>query len=500
VGGLGFEKNLFFSTVMPAKKGKGSRTQKRRFIGPLTQKQAMQKALMRNKHILASAGRKAKGKKRPGSGRSKQYATRSVSDGLNRGEVITNKHLIIDRFKPREELVANISGSSAFTLVQQLWLNPGNTVLFPLFSQIAACYEQYRVRTLKFHFRTEAYTAVSSTASAGKVIMATNFDVSDPNFVTAKEAEDYCGMSRGMVYSSFTHDVVAGKRNRSPGRGSALPLNDYFMYSSANLAGPTGDSGKFYDIGNFQMITSSNAVTTEIGELYVEYAFDMIRPKLPVPGTVSSALLYAHVRETAAGTASAASPLGTNGTVGLSTKSTLPVVTTSNTFTMPIAGNFYVSLNWQGTTIAAVPSLSLGANLTSDIADFKDAGANSFVQYGADGSWASYQVGISVSASGVAAANTVTIGGLTGMAAFSYCDLYITQLPASFNARPTLSILDQKIAKLEKLMARFDVADLEYDNLSSVSQSVSSSAAACAGAIQQIIPGPLSNRSVVRLR
>jgi hypothetical protein len=124
---------------------------------------------------------KAKAKSLSGVGKTRGF-NYMATDGINSSRVVTNSSVVEDRFAMRREKIGNLSGTSAFTLAQQLYVNPGNTVLFPVFSQIAATYEEYRVNHLRFTFETDAYTATNGTASAGKVIMATNFDPDDANF------------------------------------------------------------------------------------------------------------------------------------------------------------------------------------------------------------------------------------------------------------------------------------------------------------------------------
>jgi hypothetical protein len=208
---------------------------------------------------------------------------RTVTDGISIMKTIHNGSVIEDTFSIRREKISNIVGStgSTLSLKSQLYLNPGNTVLFPIFSQIAATYEQYRVNTLVFSYETEAYAASGSAVSAGKVILATNFDPADANFSTDTQMENYYNSDRGAPYCEIVHDVLMGDHALKD-----EPLKDYFVNSSANLIAPTSDStaNKFYDLGNFQLGTQGTVdATSEIGELYVTYSFTMIRPKQQTP-------------------------------------------------------------------------------------------------------------------------------------------------------------------------------------------------------------------------
>lgn len=386
-----------------------------------------------------------------------------VSDGLNNGVVIENDSTIEDRFPRRTEKIQNINGSSAFTLTPSggLYINPGNSVMFPIFSQIASTYEEYRCNYLEFKIGTEAYTAVSSTASAGKVIMATSFNVDASAFANDTQMENYEGMTKAPPFVSFKHDVLKahrkrkGRGNSANGRNNDLSLNNYFVYSSGNSAGPSNSTDKFYDIGLFQLATASNAVTTEIGELYVTYSFTMIRPKAQVPS--GNNLLQAHIVEGAAATGSNTNPLGTTGGV-LRGGSTLPSVCTKTTFTLPVAGTWAISMQFNNGAVTAVPTYTLGANLAYDtILKDTTVGAIDAVSSGVSVS----QLVVTVSASGTAAANTFTFtGGLTNFVTGT-TDIIITQVSTGLllgyedeKHSGEEVVQDRRIERLEALVRR----------------------------------------------
>jgi len=196
-------------------------------------------------------------------------------------------------------------------------------------------------------------------------------------------------------------------------------LNNYFVYPSANSSGPSNSTDKFYDIGLFQLATSSNAVTTEIGELYVTYSFTMIRPRQNIPS--GSNLLQAHIVEGAAGTAAAATPLGTTGGV-IRSGSTLPTVCTTTTFTLPVAGSFLISSSFTGSAVATT-TFSYGANIAEEKL-MQDSTAGHVV--GVSGGAAVGQWIVAVSSSGTGSANTVTIGGNTSLSGGA--DVFISQI------------------------------------------------------------------------
>lgn len=424
---------------------------------------------------------------------------RSVTDGISIMKTIHNGSTIEDTFQVRREKVKNIVGSTGSTLTinSSFYLNPGNQSLFPIFSQIAATYAEYRVNTLVLSYETEAYAASGSSVSAGKVILATNYDPKAALFTSDQAMENEYNSDRGAPYSELVHDVLEGEHALK-----SDPLKNYFVYSSANAAAPTGTDSKFCDVGLFQLGTQGTVDgTSEIGELYVTYSFTMIRPQQPVSG---NQLLQAHIVESAAGTAAAAGSafLGTTGGV-LRAGSTLPCVMTSNTFTLPAAGTFFVSAVWAG-SVAAVPTFSPGTNITL-IQQLEDNLANK-----ASAVSSNITVGLwwyNVTAAGTGTANTVTITGLTSLASGT-ADIIISQIGSGLleprdpfrrldvETRDELTELRSEVQEMRRFLhsirkprvAEID-SDFEDEQKQPLSQSSSSSSTSSSDPMSQSLLG-----------
>jgi len=379
---------------------------------------------------------------------------KTVTDGISIMKTIHNGSVIEDTFAVRREKVKNVIGStgSSLTINAALFLNPGNTVLFPIFSQIAATYEQYRVNTLVFSYETEAYAASGTVVSAGKVLMATEYNSNNANFSSDGQMENYFNSDRGAPYCEIVHDVLLGDHALSD-----MPEKAYYVNSAANTIAPAGEAGKFFDLGVFQLATQGNAdATSEIGELYVTYSFTMIRPKQQVPSGVN--LLAAHVQESAATTGTAAAPLGTTGGV-VKAGGNINVVATTTTFTIPVAGRFQLTGLWTNTAanIAAVPTFTLGANITA-VALLADNTSGLLSGFSTTRGFITGYV--DVSAAGTAAANTVTIGGLTGMTAAT-ADIQISQVSSGLTLVRRIKeikeedqyLLEDRLGRLERMIS-----------------------------------------------
>jgi len=284
--------------------------------------------------------------------RSKRTEFVRKSDGVNNAQYIKSRADIVDRFQRCTEKITDIIGTSAFSNTLGgggLYINPANSIMFPIFSGIAASYEKYRLRYLRFRYVAEAYTAVNSASSPGKVIMVVNYDPTDPSFLNDEAAENYGGMVKSTPFVS-TSLIVNHKKNLNS-------LGVYFVNPSQNSSGYLADSPKFYDVGLFQLITQNNAVTTYVGELWVDYAFDMINPKQNLASSITSAG-FSHIYTT--GDSTSASPLGEANTIFGSNPLGIQVPTTSNTkfsFTAQNTG-YMIVLSCISSTIAAVLTIS----------------------------------------------------------------------------------------------------------------------------------------------
>jgi len=198
------------------------------------------------------------------------------------------------------EKVADITATSGFTN-QTYYINPGNSLLFPIFSASAVNYETYipRGQVMGFHFLTQSFVSTGQESSAGSVTMVVNYDPTDPPFTDQNQMEDYVGMVKGPPFTSFSLNIPIKKLR------SSESVKAYFVNPSNNTAAYSTDSPKFYDYGTFQIATNNNTNTGVIGSLYVEYEFEMIKPKLN--NLTATAFNISHIATN--GTSAAATPL-----------------------------------------------------------------------------------------------------------------------------------------------------------------------------------------------
>jgi len=405
-----------------------------------------------------AAKQRKKGNPKPKSGgsgpRSSVPGTMSaVNDGVNTGVVWKNTHQVRDHFNRRFEKVMDLSiPDNFFDSLANLYLNPGNSVLFPVFSQIAGTYEEFICHLLRFWYRGEEYTASGSNISAGVIGMATNMDPDDTVFTNMSQLENYEGSVSGPPFvGHMMHDVFDAHKTRGRNRsnGNSLALNQYFVYQSANQAAPAGSTAKFYDIGLFQAFSNGCQQTTTAGELWVEHEWTMIRRKQETP--IGSENLAAHVVENPAGTATSTHPLGSIRGVPRP-GSTIPIATTGSSFNIPIAGTYVVCMLCNGgATTPCVLTIGFNVNPVEILVD-NQATFGSAVSSGN----AMYMAVFDILAAGTGSANLLTISGMTGLSGTA--DVFISQVPGGLNLMNGKKVVTKKnIADaFEALCERFD--------------------------------------------
>lgn len=425
---------------------------KRKAMGPMTLKQFSKKigsarkravkraARQRGQGVVIGPGR-SRGMLSYGKARGAMRGMKTTTDGISIMKTVHNSSVIEDHFALRREKVANIIGTTNTSLNVNLalYLNPGNSVLFPIFSQIASTYEQYRVETLVFSYETESYAASGSNVSAGKVILATDYNPSGSQFTSDTQMENYFNSDRGAPFCEIVHDVLLGDHALKD-----MPEKAYFVNSSANLAVPTGDtsSNKFYDLGLFQLATQANAsASAEIGELYVTYSFTMIRPRQQIPLGVN--LPSSHYV--------GAVPTTANAFVGSTQKagSNLNIIVASNVITFNQVGQFFVAYSATSTTYTnGNPVLSGCAYFVPTSSVYT---ANSL--FSAGNASAAYTCSFFLSVSVVGATYTMNqtiVGGLLW-------DIVISQVSSGLQLVKSEEdlVLEDRISLLEGRLAKF---------------------------------------------
>jgi hypothetical protein len=233
------------------------------------------------------------------------------------------------RIKHRE-FIADVVGSTAFSLISYP-INPGMAVTFPWLSGLCGRYENYRFNSLAFEYETQ-----ESSATAGTVMLAAEYDVDEASVpATKQELMANHNSVRSAVWAEciFTHD----KKD----------LHKFQQYTLRNAALAANKDIKLFDVANMFVATKGSPNTTDIGELYVVYDVELITPQLeplaaPAPAPFTSAKI------TSGGAVDNANPLG-DASIPIGN---IPLLTNdSNDLTFGTAGTYLAVLSVNGTTL-----------------------------------------------------------------------------------------------------------------------------------------------------
>lgn len=236
------------------------------------------------------------------------------------------------------DISAGAGTPSAFNVTSDA-INPGLPASFPWLSQVAQRFERYKFAKLHYIYETEAPTTLGGT-----LVLAIDYDASDPSPSSKQQAMAYKNSVRSAPWNECTH---------SSAREDLSQQKQYFVRSDAV---PANADVKLYDTGNLfvisQGVTTASAV---LGELYVEYEIMLHTPALNnfalVGGQVGSG-----------GVLSNGAPLG-NAPL-LDAQSVGIGIDANSVLTFQATGDYLVTLYLAATTITGLTG-TLGSGLTA---------------------------------------------------------------------------------------------------------------------------------------
>jgi hypothetical protein len=231
------------------------------------------------------------------------------------------------------EYLGDVNGTTAFNITQYR-LNPGDSQTFPWLSSMAANYQQYKFHGLIFEFRPLT-TDFANSGVPGVVVMATNYNAIAPEYTSKQQMENSdfavsCKPTLGLI-----HGVECAPEETSYA----------IKYIRAESDSAVGDN-RLYDLGNFQFATQGNSSSVVLGELWVSYCVEFLKPILPT--TIAGGAMD-HIQRNNALTTNPFGATQTNAGVILQIGCT--VSSSGNTLTFPdtVSGTFNVRVLHFGT-------------------------------------------------------------------------------------------------------------------------------------------------------
>lgn len=159
------------------------------------------------------------------------------------------------------------SKSNDFHTLERFEINPGVYQSFPLLSQFAQHFEEYDFIQCIFEFKS-LVTDGNSTA-AGSVMMAPNYNASNPNLPDKRSIENSTGSVSGKVTSSLFCGIECANDKTAYGG---------IKYVRTVDIDATGR--RMYDLGFLQIAASGVPAGLAIGELWCRYKVRLSKMKV----------------------------------------------------------------------------------------------------------------------------------------------------------------------------------------------------------------------------
>jgi len=186
------------------------------------------------------------------------------------------------------EYVADVLSSEVFAIQATYPLNPGNSTTFPWLSQVASNYQEWRCNGMIFEFKSTAGDAIASdNNSLGEVIISTQYNPNTAPFATKIQMENEEFSTDIKPSESAIHGIECMRQQ--------TPLSTQYI-RSGTLTNPF-DSLQFYDLGTTYVATSGQQTNgVNLGEIWVSYEIELIKPRIDVASDEGQAILTSHVQ------------------------------------------------------------------------------------------------------------------------------------------------------------------------------------------------------------
>jgi len=167
------------------------------------------------------------------------------------------------------DMICSIPGSVAFAYTA-VTINPGYYRTFPWLSEVAAGYQYYRFRSIRFRFET-----TSPSSAKGQIILAPEYCVTDP----VPTSEQAACNSQGAVATTCWNNL-------------SLEMDTSAMFAQGSRKfirqGLNGIEGSLCDAGRLIYSTVGMVDTSVIGRLWVDYVVELSVQQTVLPNVQTS--------------------------------------------------------------------------------------------------------------------------------------------------------------------------------------------------------------------
>lgn len=207
------------------------------------------------------------------------YQTDLPAGGLPIEETLVPQFIKSDnqretRIRHREFIGSVYASSTAGVFSNTTYiLNPANKVTFPWLSKIALQYDQWEPHGAVVIFKSLTSTYAASQ-SLGTVIIASEYDVYDPPYITKVEMANSEFAVSGNAAQCLMHPIECAVTER--------------MTRVFTVGTPidTHDNKRFFDLCNIQVASEGCLANQLLGELWLTYDISFYKPQVnPYPTT-----------------------------------------------------------------------------------------------------------------------------------------------------------------------------------------------------------------------
>jgi len=256
------------------------------------------------------------------------------------------------------EYIGDVNGSVAFAQAAYP-VQPGLSSTFPWLSGIAPLYESYLFHSLRFEFET-----LASTATAGRVMMAIDYDALDVAPANKIGIMSYHDASSCAAWEMSR--FIADKKDLEK-----FGKQRYVRFG----AQPANSDLKTYDVGAFYIATQGMGGTTAVGELYVSYDVEFMTPQLQA----ALALGPNSRKQVSTAGITALSWFGTNQVFTGQNNSITADFLTPSQFDFSTSGQYFVSLSVSGTSLGSISALGGAGGIWSVASPSTTSSASTFM-------------------------------------------------------------------------------------------------------------------------
>lgn len=254
------------------------------------------------------------------------------------------------------EFLGDVNGSIGFKIQTMIPINPALPNFAPWLSAIAANFESYRLKGCIFEYRPTSGMIGGSTAALGSIIMATDYNIKNPPFDSKQTMESYEFATQTVPFQGAYHGIECARDTSA--------IQTPFLRTYANAAQDT----QFCDIGNFYIATQGMQNVGVVGELWVIYDVDLLKPRINFFGTSDFWSMQIAAPAIGVGNPLGVSVMGTNTIASPAWDVSLtypvsPFNTNGHDLWMHKPGDYVISVTWDlsTSTITTEPDFNFSA-------------------------------------------------------------------------------------------------------------------------------------------